>query len=141
MGLLDRFRKEEKVHFVRNEDGEVTRVTRNGHDVDYKESGWKSTRQLEREYYQKHPEKRLTSRVVKAGRSFDKAVLSKMKPIDMSYSRGERGRTRYSVKNNYNPFGSMFDSGMNYNIAPIRMKKSKNKVRKFDMMDNWGFMK
>ena len=78
-----------------------------------------------------------------------------------------RPATSYRIKNNYNPFGSMFDTGINYKgpsrsktskkyaviggkaypVASIGKKKKKRKrssssgFRGFDMTDNYGFMK
>jgi hypothetical protein len=41
----------------------------------------------------------------------------------------------YRTKNNYNPFGNLFDTGINF-------KKSKPmKIKKYDMFDNHGYMK
>lgn len=70
----------------------------------------------------------------------------------------------YRIKNNYNPFGSMFDTGINYSsrrkssgtkykviggkaypIAGTGKKKKKSRSSggfgKYDVFDNWGFMK
>lgn len=73
--------------------------------------------------------------------------------------------TQHTVRNNYNPFGSMFDTGMKkpsksskksstkykviggkaYPIAGTKKKKSKKKSSSsfggYNMTDNWGFMK
>lgn len=150
MGLLKNiFRtRESNTHFERDSSGNVTRVTRSGdeprHGILNPRSRTPISDSLEKEYYKQHPEKKLSSRIIAGGKSFDKRVVSKMKPIDMSYSPRERGRTRYKIKDNYNPFGSMFDSGMSSWSGPtqVRIKKGKGKkVKEMDMFDNWGLMK
>lgn len=163
MGLLDRFRKTEHTHFVRDEAGNVVRVVRDGRDVT-DEMGWKSVEQLEREYYARHPEmkpKSTVEKLVSFARVVDKRIVSRMQPVSVRPSRMGR---RYSVRNNYNPFGSLFDTGLQ---KPKTVRRSKTKYiirggvaypvvkrkrtrsstsRKrvnsfgFDPIDNWGFL-
>lgn len=50
----------------------------------------------------------------------------------------------YSTRSNFNPFGSMFDTGLGYKKPSVKKKGKKKKSMGFggfDMMDNWGFMK
>jgi len=48
----------------------------------------------------------------------------------------------YSTKNNYNPWGSMFDMGMSRPpTKKTKKKKSSTGFGGFDMLDNWGYMK
>jgi len=167
MGLLDIFRKkEENVHFVRNEAGEVV-------DVQREYSGRSSTpvsdkllsdakkqknfekiqfRQQQKEAYDKAFRKARIERMTQKGRIAGKTTMADR-------------FSNYSTKNNYNPFGSMFDTGIKYKskpsksssskkytvvggksypIASTKSKKKKKKSRSsggYDMFDNWGYMK
>lgn len=169
MGFLDIFRKkEEKVHFVRNEAGEVT-------DVEREYSGRSSKtpvsnrlladvkkkkklegtqfRQEQKEVYDKAFRKARLERMSQKGRVAGKTTLADR-------------FSNYNISNNYNPFGSMFDTGMKtpnkkkkkkssskYVIVgrkayPVNSKTKKKKGSKkktssggYDMFDNWGYMK
>jgi len=171
MGILSRLRpKEETTHFERDEAGRVTSVTRNGEEH---EPGMKSSKQLMKEYRETHPKQRFTER------PGVKRVGAGLKRIDAGIVKYNRERnimrpgasmprqkaSDYGIGGNYNPFGSMFDTGMNYKkprtksssktkykaiggkaypIAGTGKKKKKSTKRKsvggYDMMDNWGFL-
>lgn len=81
------------------------------------------------------------------GKRTIKKVKSGIKKIDdavVNYNRRQpsRKRSSYSISDNYNPFGTMFDSGMDYS-PPKKKKKSKSRTKSysgFDIMDNWGFL-
>ena len=47
----------------------------------------------------------------------------------------------YSTRNNYNPWGSTFDTGMKPMKTSKKKKKKSSNYMNFDMTDNWGFMK
>ena len=167
MGL---FRKETHTHFERDEAGDVVNVTRNGEDVT-EERGWKSSEQLEREHYKAHPEEqhKTLKKIGSLATSIDKRIVAhnrRTAPIKPFTPR--RSSPTYR---NYNPFGSMFDTGVKpmsmpkshsktkykviggkaYPIAGTgkKKKKSGNKKRNtgfggmggFDMFDNSGFFK
>jgi len=126
MGL---FTKKERVHFERDEAGKVVRVIRNGVE---EEPGQRSTEQLEREYYREHPtrgmvrkQRRLEEKEAYQ-RAYQEARVKRMTKegrrmggmtwgdrLDR-FSQGfsvPSGR-RYKTSGNYNPFGSLFDTGM-----------------------------
>ena len=135
MGL---FKKRERVHFKRN-GGQVTGVERTG-DV---------SRTPVSDALLKQQEK--------------KKKRSWFNPPPQKHRGKSRGRS-YSTNNNYNPFGSMFDMGMDYGPVKktsgkqkyfvkggraypiVQPKKKKTKKRSkdpfdFDITDNWGFFK
>ena len=109
------FRKESHTQFIRDPDtGEVTEVIRSG---DTPKQGWFRSKTptsdaLEREYYRKHPEEHHRTRKKIAG------FAKKMDQRIVRYNRtsnpmgGHSFLKPYSVNNNFNPFGSMFDTGM-----------------------------
>jgi len=163
MGL---FRKKEHVHFERDEAGNVIKTTRNGVEVS-PEPMMKTSKQLEREYYEKHPEKKHPG-LQKVGHG-----LKRLDTAIVKYNRTRNplmkspGHTIPS-RSNRNPIGSMFDFGMTppkqpkkqksggkkyilrdgkaYPIAGTgkKKKKSKKKSTGFGMsgnMDYWGLMK
>jgi len=89
--------------------------------------------------------------------------MSAMDRLD-NFSKGFASPPNYSTRNNYNPFGSMFDTGLTkpktksnsktkykviggkaYPIAGTGKKKTKKKQSSgfggWDMMDNYGFFK
>jgi hypothetical protein len=150
MGLLDRLRtKHEKIN---PETGKFEQVRG-------------EPRELTREEQfapRKHPwqtpdGKRLIKDVKGGVRRFDRAIVN--------YNRRQPKSRGYSIRNNYNPFGTMFDTGM------TRMKQPKSKGKKYvirsgkaypvvgtgskkkktgrrssgfggyDTFDNWGFMR
>ena len=165
MGL---FTRKTSTHFERDEAGNVINVTRNGEDVT-DQRGWKSSEQLEREYYKAHPEER--HKTLRKMGSMNKTVDNKI----VAHNRRQTPikpftpRPSSPIHNNYNPFGSMFDTGMKpmkmpksqsrtkytviggkaYPIAGTGKKKSGKKKRNtgfggmggFDSFDNYGFFK
>ena len=143
MGLLDLFVKRDHTHFERDETGRVVRVIRNGKDVT-NEPKWKSTEQLLKEYYEKHPKKSIFSKLVSVGKTIDKKVLSKMQPItpskgydlfDLFFSSPpsttrKKSRRRYVIR-----------GGVAYPVATRRKRTSKRKKSEtFDPFDNWGLL-
>lgn len=126
------WRKEEEIHFERDEEGRVIRTKRTG-DVARTPV---SDALLKQQKTQKKP-----NRFIGIGKKIDKAVVR--------YNR-RQPRRGYSVHNNYNPFGSMFDSGMGYS-SPRKKKTSGKKSKKgkprsvrnygFDSFDQWGFFR
>jgi len=186
MGL---FTKKERVHFERDEEGNVIRMTRNGKEVQpvqpepkpEPQPKYKSTEQLHKEFYAKHPEEmpwRERRKKEKAifREEFNKARIARIRQQGkqagsttlsdrLNRMIGTSG-TGYKTKNNYNPIGSMFDSGMPgisrkkgskkkytvisgkaYPIAGTGKKKKKKRKSTgfggFDPMnmDNYGFFK
>lgn len=124
MGL---FRKKETTHFERDEEGRVVQVTRNGQEVDPQELKMKSTEQLEREYYVKHPERRHPT-LTKIGHGMakvDKRIVEYNRTRNIMYSKQPIQHGGYSSRNNYNPFGSLFDTG----ITGMPRKKKKPKTQ------------
>jgi len=163
MGL---FRKKETTHFERDESGKVVKVTRNGQDVDREVNRMKSARELEQEYYKKHPERKHPT-LKRVGRGLEKVDK---KIVKYNRSRNimnpKRRTTGYSTRDNYNPFGSLFDTGIKPAKAPRKSKSQKytivggkaypivgssgkKKSKKprskssggYDIFDNWGLMK
>jgi len=179
MGL---FTKEEKTEFIRDEEGRVIGTRRyekqKGEWIEThapsesSEPKWKSTKQLHEEYYAKHPEKRHPT-LRKVGHGFkrlDTTIVkyNRTRNILMQPQRKFTPHKSSPTHNNYNPFGSMFDMGMQpmkkpkkkskpkytvisgkaYPIAGTDKKKGKKKRRStgfggFDPMniDNYGFFK
>ena len=133
MGL---FKKKEKTHFERDEEGRVTQVTRNGQpvgatgyervgsqgesvrvhvDSEYKTA--KTGKQLEQEYYEKHPEKKypVMKKIGKGMQTLDKKVVAYNRTRNIMNPQRTVRRSpysSYSTRGNANPFGSMFDTGM-----------------------------
>ena len=139
MGLLDRFRKEEHVHFERDQAGKVTDVER-----EYSGQGSRTPvsdrllRQQRDERQQERKERRAEYRQAYQD-SFRKARLQREAARGSragSMSWGDRldkiagppqhrqKSSSYSPRNNYNPFGSMFDTGLGYSKPSTRRKKS-----------------
>jgi len=171
MGLFDRFRKEERIHFVRNEAGEVVDVER-----EYKGRGSKtpvSDRLLAEAKAEKKRDRQRWKQEQKEAyeRAFRKARLERMSRVGRQagmVTLADRF-TNYSIDNNFNPFGSMFDKGMKYPKRSKGPKKSKTKYKViggkaypvagtskkkkkkkrssgggfggYDVFDNWGYMK
>ena len=162
MGL---FTRKTRTHFERDEAGNVISVTRNGQDVT-DQRGWKSSEQLEREYYQAHPEEK--HKTLRRMGSIIKTVDDKI----VAYNRRNTPIKPFSPRRssptyrNYNPIGSMFDTGLKpmrtrqtaksrakytviggkaYPIAGSKKKSKRKSARRktssgFDM-DSWGFFK
>lgn len=166
-------KKEEKVHFVRDEAGNVTKVEReyNGRSktpvsdkllsqvrVDKRKEReiWKEQK---RDAYDKAFRKARLERIGKQGRMAGRTTFS---------DRLEGFASGYTVRNNYNPFGDMFDTGMKvpkrkkskgsskkkytviggkaYPVVGTGQKKKKTKKKRtsnvgYNMFDNWGYMK
>ena len=165
------FVKKESTHFERDEAGRVKSVSRSG---DVKRSRTPVSDALMKQAPRKQ------GRVSKWYGTYSKQRKHEREIYRKEYSRAReqglrrqarsagRSSTRpYRIEGNYNPFGSMFDTGMNYGPARSSSKKSssgkyyvsggkaypiagsKSKKRKsskrrsssggFDIMDNWGF--
>lgn len=119
----------------------------------------------QREIYQQEFRKARLERIRKEARQAGHITLGDRLE---KFSRGVGSPTPHKVKNNYNPFGSMFDTGIGYKgsskpriaktkykvisgkaypIASYSKRKKKGKRRSssgfggFDMTDNWGLMK
>lgn len=127
---MELFRKKETTHFERDEEGKVIQVTRNGQEVDTQELKMKTSEQLEREYYSKHPEKRHpTLKKIGAGVSkLDKRIVDYNRRSNIANpQRTGRSRPTFNPPSNRNanPFGSMFDTGM----QRPRKKKKKPKTQ------------
>ena len=126
------FRKEETTHFERDESGKVVSVTRNGQEVEPEEIKRKSTDQLLKEYYQKHPEKKHPgfTRLVGAAKRVDKVVVNfNRRSNPMMRTKPMQPKRQYSVDNNYNPFGSMFDMGMQTMTRKTKKPKTSSKTK------------
>jgi len=130
-------------------------------------------RKLYRETFQKGKEKALMVRAARNAKRFEHGPLER---LDMGVNRmigppRKHSGGGYSTSNNFNPFGSSFDSGMKpmkhpkskssktkyavvggkaYPVVGTGKKKKKSSKKKrssglgmggFDMTDNWGFMK
>lgn len=130
MGL---FRKKETTHFERDEEGRVVSVTRNGQEIDSQDLKMKTSGQLEQEYYKSHPEKcHPTLRKIGAGMErLDKRIVGYNKTSNIMNPQRTRQpiqrsvvRQPYSTRDNYNPFGTMFDTGMK---KPKQKTSSKTK--------------
>lgn len=163
------FSKEEKIHFERDEEGNVIRMTRNGHEVQ-PEPMMKPSKQLEKEYYIKHPEERHPTlrKIGHGAKRVDAAIVKYNRTRNplMQPQRKFTPRKKTPAHQNFNPFGSTFDTGMpnmprkksggkKYHIVggkayPIAGtgKKKKKKRRSsglggfnFDSMDNYRFFK
>ena len=135
MGL---FRKKESVKFRDEDTGEplekpIYEEERRGKMVrvehGHKKVEMKSTRQLEREYYEKHPEKRHpTLKKIGAGVSkLDKKIVDYNR---RSTQRKQRPAMGFDFnppsRSNANPFGSMFDTGLPRQSKP---KKTSSKTK------------
>ena len=172
MGL---FRKESKTHFERDEEGRVIDVSRTG-DVERetKEEAWhrptrperQHEREMVQEYRKEHPTRLTTMwREGKARRTNERTIYKQtyakareeavrakakqrakqnvMQPFGRFMGTSSGG---YSTRKNYNPFGSIFDTGMKPMSRPKTTHKKKTTARKkipfgFDLTDNCGFMK
>ena len=172
MGL---FRKESKTHFERDEEGRVVNVSRTG-DVERetKEEAWhkptRPERQYEREMVQEYRKKKPSrlSTMFQEGktrrineRTIYKQTYAKAREAQVRAKAKQRAKQDvmqpfgrftgtssggYSTRKNYNPFGSVFDTGMKPMSMPKTTHKKKTTARKktpfgFDLTDNWGFMK
>jgi len=163
MGLLGKLFGKENVKFPSSRD-----VERNEARDDRR--AWKQEqKEAYREEFRKARLERLRGDARKAGSTNLSDRLNRMASPPSSSQRVYRQPAkRYSTTNNYNPFGNMFDSGMDispmstraakrYAVVggkayPIAGKGKKKKKRRksggsglafsgFDMTDNWGLMK
>jgi len=167
------FTKKGETSFVKNEAGKVIATEHLGDQPRESRSKSPVTKALMKGYYKEHPEKTKTARAIKLGKATGKHATTVGKAVDkwaVNYNRRQGGRRRpaaplasYSFRNNYNPFGSMFDTGMTrpkksktkyaniggkaYPIASTMKKKKKKKKSStrtssgFDMFDNSGFFR
>ena len=142
MGLLDRFRREEHVHFERDQAGKVTDVSRErfgrgrhtpisdellGQQREAKRRDRTERRQEYRKAYQESFHKSRLKREQERGRRAGSTSLGER--IDRVIGPPPTRRppsSSYSTRNNYNPFGSMFDTGM---PRPRKKKTSKTKYK------------
>lgn len=141
MGLLDLFVKRDHTHFERDETGRVIRVIRNGKDVT-NEPKWKSTEQLLKEYYKKHPKKSILDKLASAGKAIDK-VLSNMQPITLPKEYDLFGTTPPPSKTRRPKKRYVIRDGVAYPVATRKKRSSKGKKKstsEFDPFDNWGLL-
>ena len=183
MGLLDRFRRTENVHFERDASGKVTNVSREyegrgsrtpvsdallSQERDKKRQERQDRREAYRQAYQESFKKARIKREAERGRQAGSITWSdRLDNFARAPSTQRRPAINYRVRNNYNPFGNMFDSGMNYKpkttakktsskvkykviggkaypLAGTGKKKKKKTNRRtsmggFDIVDNWRF--
>jgi len=172
MGLFDRFKtKHENVHYDRDT-GNVTRTITQGDKKEVYVNDKKQIQDLTREeqVYYPYRGRRLTKE--QYGKKIQKKAERKQQRrlehdaymqgmrkarVHSASMRGYRAGTQrfspsvspYRITNNYNPFGSMFDTGMKPMSKPKTTKKKKKKGKhttkthagEFDMLDNWGYFK
>ena len=148
------FKKEENVHFERNHEGRVIGGYRNGEafkvDPNRKpEPKWKSSGQLEQEYYAKQPKIKKQSPPSRVTNFFNPLNRIDVVPVPYKLNRKHpQHKPYYPSKTNSNPFHSMFDTGIS-NAPRMKKPKSKPKSKKrtkkkdnllsFDMLgNNWG---
>lgn len=167
--MIGLFRKEEKTHFERDESGRVVKVEREGGGrtpisdrlLSQVKTEKKVRKEEYRKAYQEAKHKATLERMKREGKRAGSMSMS-----DKFNRVANRIETQpYSTKNNYNPFGSLFDSGIKYRpkkassvkykviggkaypVAGSSKKKKKRSSRSgssfggFNMTDNWGFMK
>lgn len=132
MGILDRFRREEHVHFERDQAGKVTDVSRehigrgSRTPVSDRLLGQQreESRERKQEYRQAYQEAFHKSRIKReAGRGSRAGSMTLGDRVDRIAGPPSSSRKSYSPRNNYNPIGSMFDTGMS------RPKKKKSKTK------------
>ena len=169
MGILSRLKpKEEHYHVERNGETRVVKV-----EPEPVRSEVKELTREEQFEQRKHPWKTERGKKVISGlktgaKRIDSAIVTynrKYNPARPNYKMPRQSASSYGITGNYNPFGSMFDTGMGYKkpkkkssskkqyaivggkayeIAGTgKRKQSKSSRRRksgFDVMDNWGFM-
>lgn len=160
MGL---FTKHEKTHFVRDEQGNVTKILHNGKEIDRDELKMKSSEQLMEEYYKKHPEKRLGVKLQRFAGKAGGWIDRNLQPVGgYPTKRTSRKPPKRSTQpiSSFSLFGEQplkqqkqsnqkyaIVGGKAYPIAKQKTSKKKKKSKRksvfqgFDPMDNWGFMK
>jgi hypothetical protein len=140
MSLLGRLRGKEKVSFPSSRDVDRDEARRDREEQ----------KRAEHEAYNLEFKRARVERMKRRGRSAGSVTLGDRlekfasTPSKSSSPRSSGGSHRgYGTRGNANPFGSMFDSGISYGgPTQFKMKKGKkSKVKKFDMFDNWGYMK
>jgi len=158
------FSKEEKVKF-RDEEGNLLEkpqreVVSKGINLPERRSRTPVSKSLEREYYKEHPEKKheTLKKVHKGLTIIDQKIVAHNR---RNYQQS-KPNTRSPTYNNYNPIGTMFDTGMKaspkikkintkpkfhikggvaYPIAGSKKKKSKKSNKSnvgFDLTNNFG---
>ena len=172
--IMSWFKKKGETHFERNEAGKIIATQHVGEQP--RETKTPVSKALMKGYYKEHPEKTKTAKAIRFGQSTKKHAVTVGKAVDkwaVSYNRSQRGKhtpplASYSFKNNANPFGNMFDTGMTapkrktsksrtkytaiggkaYPIAGTSKKKKKKKKKSstrtssgFDIFDNSRFFK
>lgn len=176
MGL---FRKKQQVHFERDDKGRVVSTHRSG---DIERPSQQLLAQGKAEKRQRRLEKRERQREARRQYQIEyekarhQAIITRKRregrragsvaPIDRLAGLG--GMSSYSTRGNYNPFGSMFDTGMPYRkpyksgtkrkpkqyavvggkaypvatpSTPRKKKPKRKKTSGMDMFDNYGFFK
>jgi len=166
MGFFDRFKAKEEHTHIDRETGQVTKTIRQGRkqqtyvDGERIEDGMKELTYEEQFKQRRHPWDTPKYRERKAQRKAERDAYMKgvqKGKIANASLRGYRAGTQrfspsvspYRITNNYNPFGSMFDTGMKPMSKPKTTKKKKKKGKhttkthagEFDMLDNWGYFK
>lgn len=166
MGL---FTKRERIHFERDEEGRavMTREVEPRGIAAVKETFRRPVDRRELTYEEQFPKeiqpefvrKRRAEKLISTSKKVDAWIGRNIQPIGGYPAKGRMGR-RYSTKNNLNPFGQLFDTGVTpmrkpqqpsyaivggkaYPIAKKKKKKKKSTRRRagsdYDMFDNWGF--
>ena len=168
------FKKKGETHFVRNEAGKIIATEHLGDQPKESRSKTPVSKELMKGYYKEHPEETKTARAIQLGKTTKKHATTVGKAVDkwaVNYNRRQSGRpaaplASYSFKNNYNPIGTRFDTGMKATPKPKKSKtkytniggkaypiastmKSKKKKKKtntrtssgFDMFDNSKFFR
>lgn len=134
MGLLSRFRKEERMNmqtgrFEPVAHREVKELTREEQFPQRKPSRWQQASERRREeqriYREEYQKAKTQAMLTRARREGARAGSTSL----MDRIAGPPRKPRYTTRNNYNPFGTEFDKG----ISSMNMPK-------FDIMDNYGFM-
>ena len=139
MGILDRFRKTENVHFERNNDGKVVNTTRTyegrGSRTPVSDSLLKqhqqerqAKRQIYQQAYQDAYQKARVKRETERGRRAGSTTWDDRLNNFTHHPTRRQSYTSYKTQDNYNPFGSMFDTGISYGKPPSR-KKSSSKTK------------
>lgn len=173
MGLLKKIfkGKEENVHFERDSRGRVTSVERSGDVRTVSGNGETYTRGAtpvsDRLIPSRSRKPSIRKRAADVAKRIDKGIIDYNRRQSRRPSRRRSYGTNYSTHQNYNPFGSMFDTGLGnkksyksktsgsktkytviggkaYPIAGSGKKKKKKKstgLGSYDMVDNWGFFK
>lgn len=121
------FTKKESVHFERGYHGEVRKVNRAG-DKDRGTPVYDalSKQRPKRESFWKGESGK---KIISGVKRVDKAVVNYNR---RSNPMRPRSHSSYRIQDNYNPFGSMFDTGMNYKPKPKSSSKPRTKYAVVD---------